>query len=237
MSSLAVLVLGGTGPAGICLLRELLHRKHKVVAFARSPQKVPEDLASNPLLEIVKGELSDKEALSRAMAKVNVVISLLGPVITDRTTPPNVIPDFYTNSVFPAMRQHGVKRIFAMGTLSIYQDQDSWTFIRPAIVLLVRTVAGNAYRTIIKMGQVFENDAKDIDWTIYRIAAIPGGSDKESWVKDREDGKAFVGYVGQKGHTYSHRRGALARWLVDAAEDGLQDWVRKMPAVSKLAGS
>lgn len=52
MSSLNVLVLGGTGPAGICLLRELLHRKHTVVAYARNPQKVPEDLVSDPLLEV-----------------------------------------------------------------------------------------------------------------------------------------------------------------------------------------
>lgn len=52
MSSPTVLVLGGTGPAGICLLRELLHRKHKVVVFARSPSKIPEELASNTLLEV-----------------------------------------------------------------------------------------------------------------------------------------------------------------------------------------
>jgi uncharacterized protein YbjT (DUF2867 family) len=52
MSNSTVLVLGGTGPAGICLLRELLHRKHKVVVFARSPSKIPEDLASNTLLEV-----------------------------------------------------------------------------------------------------------------------------------------------------------------------------------------
>lgn len=52
MSLPTVLVLGGTGPAGICLLRELLHRKHKVVAYARTPSKVPEDLAADPLLEV-----------------------------------------------------------------------------------------------------------------------------------------------------------------------------------------
>ncbi|EWZ33557.1 hypothetical protein FOZG_13275 [Fusarium oxysporum Fo47] len=65
----------------------------------------------------------------------------------------------------------------------------------------------------------------------------PGESDKESWLKDREDGKPFVGYVGQKGYTYSFPRGALARWLVDVAESGLLDWVRKAPAVAKLSGS
>ncbi|KAF5546483.1 haloacid dehalogenase type II [Fusarium napiforme] len=235
MPSLTVLVLGGTGPAGINLLRELLHRKHKVVVYARNPQKVPEYLASNPSLEIVKGELSDKAALDRAVAKVNIVISLLGPLITDRTTPPNSIPDFYKNSLFPAMRRHGVKRIFAMGTLTITQKEDSWTMLQPTINLMVRTVFSNAYRSITSIGKVFEVDAKDLDWTIFRISAIPGGSDQESWAKDREDGKPFVGYVGQKGYTYSFPRGALARWLVDAAESGLQDWVRKAPAVSKLS--
>jgi nucleoside-diphosphate-sugar epimerase len=47
-----VLVLGGTGPAGICLLRELIHRNHEVVAFARNPQKIPEDVSSSPLIEV-----------------------------------------------------------------------------------------------------------------------------------------------------------------------------------------
>jgi len=47
-----ILVFGGTGPAGICLLRELLFREHETIAFARNPAKIPEDLASNPLLEV-----------------------------------------------------------------------------------------------------------------------------------------------------------------------------------------
>lgn len=52
MAGSKVLVLGGTGPAGICLLRELLHRNHPVVVFARTPSKIPSELASNPLLEV-----------------------------------------------------------------------------------------------------------------------------------------------------------------------------------------
>ncbi|KAJ4256139.1 hypothetical protein NW762_009215 [Fusarium torreyae] len=237
MSSSTVLVLGGTGPAGICLLRELLHRKHKVVAFARNPSKFPEDLATNPLLEIIKGELGDTQALATAVAKCNVVVSLLGPQLSDRSMDPSLLPNFYKSSLFPAMRQHGVKRVFAMGTLSIVRPEDSWSILRPTMVMLVRLIANGAYRTIISIGETFENEAKDLDWTIFRIAGIPGESDNESWARDREDGKTFVGWIGGKGHTYSQKRSALARWLVDAVEGGLQDWVRKMPAVSKLSGS
>lgn len=47
-----VLVLGGTGPAGICLLRELIYRNHEVIAFARNPIKIPEDVSSSPLIEV-----------------------------------------------------------------------------------------------------------------------------------------------------------------------------------------
>lgn len=135
------------------------------------------------------------------------------------------------------MRRRGVKRIFAMGTLTITQKQDSWTVLQPTVNLMVRAVFSNTCRAIATIGKIFEIDAKDLDWTIFRISAIPGGSDKEGWAKDRQDGKPFVGCVGQKGYTYSFLRGALARWLVDAAESGLQDWVRKAPAVSKLSGS
>ncbi|KAM0553196.1 hypothetical protein ACHAPJ_007483 [Fusarium lateritium] len=124
-----------------------------------------------------------------------------------------------------------------MGTLSIVRPEDSWSLLRPAMVLFVRLIANGAYRTIISIGETFENEAKDLDWTVFRIAGIPGGSDNESWARDREDGKSFVGWIGGKGHTYSQKRSALARWLVDAAEGGLQDWVREMPAVSKLSGS
>jgi hypothetical protein len=135
------------------------------------------------------------------------------------------------------MREHGVRRIYAMGTPSIVLPQDSWSLLRSAGVLLVRVAASWVYRTIIGIGEVFEKDGGDLDWTVFRIGGIPGGSDKESWERDREDGKAFVGWVAEKGWTMSQRRGALARWLVDAVEGGLQEWVRKMPAVSRLQGS
>lgn len=47
-----VLVLGATGPAGIVLLRELLHREHATIAYVRTPSKIPQDLQNKPLLEV-----------------------------------------------------------------------------------------------------------------------------------------------------------------------------------------
>lgn len=52
MGGSKVLVLGGTGPAGICLLRELVYRKRATVVYARNPSKIPNDLTSNLLIEV-----------------------------------------------------------------------------------------------------------------------------------------------------------------------------------------
>lgn len=143
---------------------------------------------------------------------------------------------FYTR-LFPLMRSHNVRRIYAMSTLSYSDPNDKFSLYRLLIVALVFIVVNKGWRTARGMARAFESAGEDIDWTVYRIAGIPGGCDEESWRKDREDGEAFEGWIGEEGWMHWQRRGALARWLVDAVEDGKEKWIGKMPAVSRLAGS
>ncbi|KAF3007541.1 hypothetical protein E8E13_006476 [Curvularia kusanoi] len=237
MSSSKVFVLGGTGPAGVCLLRELLYRAHPVVAYARSPSKIPKDLASNSLLTVVKGETNDAHALSSAMHGCSTVISHLGAQITDSHISPSLYLDMYRNAIVPAMRKNGIKRIFLMGTMAIQKPEDGWTVMTPVILTYMKLFARPVLRNILDIADFFEQDATDLDWTIFRIASIPGDQDAESWRKGREESELYTGPVGKKGWTMNTNRSALARWLVDSAEDGAVEWVRKMPAVTRLAGS
>jgi hypothetical protein len=181
-------------------------------------------------MQIIQGELSEVEKLSTPMAHCSAVISLLGPNVQSRNIDPVVYSDFY-KALFPLMRQHNVRRILAMGTLSIQLPEDHWKLLAQLAVLFIWLFVTKAYRSILNIADAFEADASELDWTVYRIAGIPGGSDNPSWMKDREAGRIFEGWVGEKG-TISTPRGALARWLVDAVEGGADKWIRKMPAIS-----
>jgi hypothetical protein len=181
--------------------------------------------------------MDDTEKLEMAVAQSSTVLSLLGPNVM-RFPEPSPFPGYYSAGVLPLMRKHGVRRILAMSTISLSDPQDGFSLLRWLMVQLVHLAAGAAYRTMLGIGAVFSDAeaTRDIDWTVYRIAFIPGGDDEASWKKDREDGEVFAGYVAEPGWRILLRRAAMARWLVDAAESGAREWVGKMPAISKKAG-
>jgi putative NADH-flavin reductase len=51
MAGSKILVLGATGPTGINVLRELIHRKQPAVVYARSPSKIPSEISQSPFIE------------------------------------------------------------------------------------------------------------------------------------------------------------------------------------------
>ncbi|KAH6845824.1 hypothetical protein B0I37DRAFT_417334 [Chaetomium sp. MPI-CAGE-AT-0009] len=134
MAGDTVLVLGATGPSGICVVRELLYRNHRTIAYVRSPQKVPEDLKSKPLLEIATGEI-DSPLLPQTIARTSptTIISLLGPtassLFSSPFAPPLPYPDYYAAHILPAAREHGVTRVLALCTISYAapDDESNWT--------------------------------------------------------------------------------------------------------------
>ncbi|KAK3689159.1 hypothetical protein B0T22DRAFT_528249 [Podospora appendiculata] len=231
MAKSRVLVLGATGPAGICVLRELVHRDFTAVAYVRNRSKIPEDLLANPLLEVVEGQLDTMDKLSEAVARSNAVISLLGPQLGNASDP-SPFPAFYA-ALCGLMRQHGVKRIFACCTPS-YVDakEDAPSVVRWLMVQGIKLISKPSYRAMVGIGETFaQSDKADgVDWTLFRVAMIPGGSDEESWTRDREVGGVYVGPVGRDWST-SIKRARLARWLVDCVESGAVELIGKTPCV------
>ncbi len=78
-----ILVVGATGMTGRLLVQQLLDRGHTVRAIVRSPDKLPDDVANNPNLTLIKAAVLD---LTDAQMKDQVngcdaVVSCLGHVM------------------------------------------------------------------------------------------------------------------------------------------------------------
>lgn len=183
--------------------------------------------------------MTDISSLSKAISQSKAIISLLGPSTSNirGTTDATQFHDYYVDAIFPLMREYSVQRIFAMGTLAISRPGDGFSIITWLMGFMIKLFAPILYRNILGIARAFETEAAGLDWTVYRISALPGGHDAESWARERNDGDAYVGSAAVKGWRVVQKRAALARWLVDAVEDGATEWIGKMPAVSRLAGS
>ncbi|KAI9162919.1 hypothetical protein HJFPF1_04514 [Paramyrothecium foliicola] len=226
---LPVLVLGGIGSAGTCLLRELLSRKQPVVALVSDPSRIPADLWANPHLTLVQGDTSDHKALGDAMRPCIAVLSLLSPSFRARKLDPSHYSDIYKNDVFPMMREYGIRRIIAIGNLCISRPNDHRSLMPRVVRGSMRLLAGAVYQNMQNLAKIFEEDGEGLKWTLVRVALIPGECDEESWKTDRVE-EVYEGSLGDKGWGLSTPRAALAKWMVDNIWGS--QWIKEMPALS-----
>lgn len=215
------LVLGATGPCGIHLIRQLLsnYPSSTIVIYARSPHKLPSDLndTSNPALVVIKGDLTDKEAIERALEGVDVVLSALGPAFGQPSDTP--LARGY-ELVIDAMRQQGVKRLIALGTTSIVDPADKFSLAYSCMINVVKAGARSAYKDIVAIGNTIRDKGRDLDWTIIRVPILTNS-----------DSTAVVaGYVGDGKVGTTLPRKAFAAFAVGEIEK--RQWVKKAPLIT-----
>jgi uronate dehydrogenase len=107
-----ILVTGSAGAIGRPVCRALLERGHAVRAFDRRP--VP------GLGEALAGDLTDAQAVDRAVAGTETVIHLAATVneadFLKEIVPNNIVGAWH---VFDAARRHGVKRLVVASTMQV----------------------------------------------------------------------------------------------------------------------
>ena len=81
------------------------------------------------------------------------------------------------------MLEHNVRRILAMGTISIYDEKDSSSFWRAAMYWLVFLLARKAQKEILSVEKVFREEGRDLDWMLYRVGAL-GNSTEDRGVAE-----------------------------------------------------
>ena len=109
-----VILFGATGLAGSALLKHLLQAGFEVTAFVRTPSKIKEEHAA---LQILEGDVLQGESVAAAIEGQDAVVSAIseGPTIVHHTQSKGVA------NIIKAMKQKGVQRIVAMGSVGILQ--------------------------------------------------------------------------------------------------------------------
>jgi putative NADH-flavin reductase len=133
----------------------MLRESHTVVIYARTPSKLPESITSNPRVTVVKGELSDREALKTALTGVDAVISALGPAVKSGPLHPAGTPLAKAYAlILEVMRELSVRRIILLGTASMKDPNDKFSLEFWTLVNGVALFAHNAYKVCQMISQV-----------------------------------------------------------------------------------
>lgn len=188
-----ILLFGTTGRVGSEIVRYALQDGQHVTAFVRSSQKLA---LQHERLTVIEGNVLHKEAVMKAIASVDVVVSALNydGAKTLSTSMPYIIE---------AMIQHGVKRIVTVGTAGILQSCIEPEKLRYQSSESKRKVTLPAEDHHAAYAQLA---ASTLDWTIVCPTYLPDGENTGTYRVEQhvlpEDGNRIT--VGDTAHfTYA----------------------------------
>lgn len=158
-----IAVIGGTGKAGRYLVKQLLARGFSFKLLLRNPE---EFTLYNPLMEVIKGDVREADAVRALVKGCHAVISTLGQT-KGETTP---IYTQATANVLEAMHEYGIKRYILVTGLSLDTPED-----RKSESTQQKTdwMKANFPAFIANRQQEYEMlNESDVDWTFVRLPFI-----------------------------------------------------------------
>lgn len=206
-----VVVFGASRGTGLEVVKQALDAGHVVTAFVRSPEKFT---LSHENLTMFKGDAMDADAVEKAIAGQDAVISALGPT---RPPVPHMMETAARNIV-AGMKKRGVHRVVSTTGAGVRQPEDEPKFIDHFIGFLLNLLAKDVVLDSAANVKVIQES--DLDWTIVRFPRLMDGE---------RVGKYRVGYVGKDSGTQISRADGADFVLKELME---RQWLRKVPVVS-----
>jgi nucleoside-diphosphate-sugar epimerase len=207
-------VLGGTGKIGRHVVDQLLAAGHQVVTLVRTPAKLP---IQHPNLTTLTGQLADADAVRKAVAGTDAVISALGPALKPGATGTELADG--TRTVVAAMREAGVRRFIGLATPSLPDPRDRPTLKAKILPVMAKVMFPNALTELRGMTAAVTDSG--LDWTIARIT---NPTDKPS------TGTIRAGFLGVDPVGSAMSREDIAAFLVAQLTD--DTYLRAAPAIS-----
>lgn len=106
-----ILIFGATGATGACLINEANSRGHDVTAFVRDASGL-----ASPDTPHIQGDITDPDAVLRALSGQDAVVSALGPR-TPLQRDPELVAGIRT--IVAAMEKSAVRRIVYISTMGV----------------------------------------------------------------------------------------------------------------------
>lgn len=207
-----VTLFGATGKTGPALIEEGLRRGLKITVFARKSSSFESKNA-----RVVKGDLTDVNALRDAIHGSVGVLSALGPTRIPHQKGMPITQA--TASIITAMMQEQKTRLVAVSTGTAVDPGDGRDLKIWLPALLIKYAMPSVYDDIVGVAHAIRSSS--VDWTMVRAAVL----------KDRaEVGELNVGLYGHTKHSLTLSRAELARFMFDQLES--RTYMRQAPGIS-----
>lgn len=207
-------LFGATGSTGMHIIEEALKQGHILSVYTRDANKLA-SLAGK--VDVIVGNLQDREAIAKCIQGADAVISALGPnglkIQGDRPVMHGL------SNIIAAMRNAGVRRLLQVSTASYRSPQDGFSLSAQAGALFFKVFVRKAYDDIRATGELIASS--DLDWTLVRIPFLKDGP---------ANGKIDVGWYGKTKLGSKLSRGNLAQFLVQQVAE--KKFVRAAPGIA-----
>jgi uncharacterized protein YbjT (DUF2867 family) len=160
-------VFGATGNTGKQMLPLLLDAGHSVRAFVRTPSKLS---IQHSNLEIVQGDINDKQAVRDTIKGMDAVISLVGGPLRDKSYKGGLLLPFI-KTVHEAMRANGANKLLLQTGAASKIKGEKFNLLRDIIVKKIDGPLRGDHGVHIDNDAAInylESNANDIDWIITR---------------------------------------------------------------------
>jgi uncharacterized protein len=151
-----IALIGATGNVGSRVLKEALQRGHQVTGIVRHPDKLP----THKNLKSIKADIKDTEAMTKALAGHDIIISAVH------------YTDFDAPTLLNEIKKSGVKRYMLMGGAGSLE-------VKPGLQLADSPDLPQEYKLEASLGRDYLNllrKEKEVQWTVLspQLMLVPG---------------------------------------------------------------
>jgi len=159
-------IFGATGPTGRRLTEQALAAGHEVTAVTRRADAV----RPHARLSVVIADVADPDAVERAVAAGDAVLSSLGSPLSPK---PITVYSRGAANIMAAMHRHGVKRLITVSSSVMdpaWRPTGEFFFNNVMDPLVNRRLGRTAHEDMRRMEALVRDS--DLDWTIARPSGL-----------------------------------------------------------------